>query len=292
MNLRDPVGTGIPVPALESSVAEIFAAFGIPAEGAQLAARALVAAELEGHAAYGLRLVPAFAARLGAGSITTHAEPEVVHDGGSSLVLDGRNALGHLTADWALPMAIERARSHGVACVAIRNSTHFGRPAFWARQVAEAGVVGLIMTNSPARPACALAVPVRDAAPVLVDVTEPSGDMDPVAAVAALLVPDGGPAAVALATTVDLLCSALSGGAFGREVAPLHGDPQAPQRASHLFLAFDPARFGAANLAERMAQLAPAQAPEAPQRDQCFVPPEVLAQLRECAAKVMRASPP
>lgn len=332
--------------AVVNYVAEIFIKLGVPAESAHIAADAIVAADVEGIPSHGVMLVPMYVDRMVAGSVSTKTEPTVVHDGGSALVLDAGNALGQLTADWAIPMVIERARAHGLACVAVRNGFHFGTAGFWARQITEAGLVGVAMCNTrPLMPApggaervvgnnpIAIALPSNDGSIFVVDMATSATAMgkirlaesagkpipegwaadaegrpttDPAAAIKGMLLPAAGPKGFGLAVAIDLLCGGLSGGAIGDEVAPLYGDPAMPYRCSHLFLAIDPARFGIHNMGARVegfanrirnARRAPGTeriyapgdlepARRAANADECPLPPDVLAKLKECAAKV------
>ena len=129
---------------------------------------------------------------------------------------------------------------------------------------------------------------------------------DASAAIKGMLLPAAGPKGFGLAAAIDLLCGGLSGGAIGDEVAPLYGDPATPYRCSHLFIAIDPARFGISNFEERTAKFANRirnakrapgteriyapgdleRARRAEHADECPLPPEVLAKLKECAVKV------
>jgi LDH2 family malate/lactate/ureidoglycolate dehydrogenase len=281
---------------VESFVADIFVMLGVPPVSAHLAARAIVAADVEGIPSHGVMLVPMYVDRMLAGSVSTNTEPTVIHDGGSAMVMDADNALGQLTSDWAVPMVVERARQHGLAAVAVRNGFHFGTAGYWARQIAEVGLVGIVMCNTrPLMPApgatervvgnnpLAIALPSNDESIFVVDMATSATAMgkirlaeaegmpipegwaadaqgrpttNPAAAIKGMLLPAAGPKGFGLAVAIDLLCGGLSGGAVGDEVAPLYGDAAEPYRCSHLFLALDPARFGIDDLGARVAQSA------------------------------------
>jgi LDH2 family malate/lactate/ureidoglycolate dehydrogenase len=309
--------------ALKCFVAEIFARLGVPAEAARMSAAALVAADVEGLSSHGVMLVPVYVERMLAGSVSVETDPTVVHDGGSAIVLDAGNSMGQLSSDWAMPMVSERAREHGLACIAaciaVRNGGHFGTAAFWARQIAESGLIGIVMSNS--RPlkrapggaesltgnnALAIAFPSTDPHPFVMDLEPNAAASDPAAAIAGLLVPNIGAKGFGLAAAIDLLCGGLSGGALGPEVGSFSGDPAKPYGASHLFMAIDPARFGVADLGKRVAQFANRiraskrapgveriyapgdreRARRAENGDECLLPPDLVAKLKECGAKV------
>jgi LDH2 family malate/lactate/ureidoglycolate dehydrogenase len=303
MNLETPARMSLSATrteTLKGFVTEIFTKLGVPAEAARLSAAALVAADVEGMSSHGVALVPMYVERILAGSVSTATEPTVVHDGGSAIVLDAGNTLGQLSSDWALPMVSERAREHGLACIAVRNGSHFGTAAFWARQIAESGLVGIVMCNSrPLKPppggaerltgnnALAIALPSRDPHPLVAEFEAAATPADPAAAVAALLLANSRARGFGLAPAIDLLCGGLSGGAIGPEVGAFNGDPAVPYRASHLFVAIDPVRFGISDLDARVAQFAERiRSPRRAGGDECLLPPGLLAKLRDCGAKV------
>jgi LDH2 family malate/lactate/ureidoglycolate dehydrogenase len=322
MNLEMPAGMSLSAmrtEALVSFVAEIFVKLGVRADGARLTAEAIVAADVEGMPSHGVMQVPVYVERMLAGTVSAETEPKVIHDGGSAIVLDAGNALGQLSSDWAIPMVIERAREHGLACIAVRNGFHFGTAGFWARQIAEAGLVGIVMCNSRPLKAppggterltgnnpLAIALPSSDPHPFVVDpgAGAPAAT-DPVTAIAGMLLPGAGARGFGLAAAIDLLCGGLSGGAIGPEIGPLNGDAAKPYQCSHLFLALDPVRFGIQDLDKRVAEFserirtskraagverihAPGDLQHARRAnsDECPLAPELLARLRECAAKV------
>ena len=322
MNLETPAGMSLSATrteALKCFVAEVFTRLGVPAEAARMSAAALVAADVEGMPSHGVVLVPMYVERMLAGSVSIETDPTVVHDGGSAIVLDAGNSMGQLSSDWAIPMVSERAREHGLACIAVRNGAHFGTAAFWARQIAEAGLVGIVMSNSrplKAAPggaerltgnnALAIALPSTDPHPFVMDLEADAAAGDAATAIAGLLLPTMGAKRFGLAAAIDLLCGGLSGGALGPEVGSFSGDPATPYGASHLFMAIDPTRFGVVDLGTRVAWFAERirnsrrapgveriyapgdreRARRADNGEECLLPPELVAKLKECGAKV------
>src|SRR5580765_4643627 len=235
MNLETPAGMSLSATRTESLkglVAEIFAGLGVPAEAARLTAAALVAADVEGMSSHGVALVPTYVERMLAGSVSSETEPTVMHDAGSTIVLDACHILGPLSSDWTLPMASERAREHGLACVTVRNASHFGNAAFWARQIAEGGLIGIVMCNSHPSKAppggverltgansLAIALPSTDSHPFVVELDPGGAPADAAAATAAMLVPGAAAKGSGLAAAIDLLCGGRSGPRSARSTA-------------------------------------------------------------------------
>jgi LDH2 family malate/lactate/ureidoglycolate dehydrogenase len=66
-------------------------------------------------------------------------------------VIDGGDAMGQVLTDFAIKDAIRRAKAHGIAAVALRNSNHFGTALYYTLQAARADCVAFLSTNaSPA----------------------------------------------------------------------------------------------------------------------------------------------
>jgi LDH2 family malate/lactate/ureidoglycolate dehydrogenase len=273
----------VPVESLRTLAVDLLGAAGVPADAAGIVADGLIAADVEGLPSHGLMLLTMYLDRLAGGSVSANAHGRIVSDNGGSIVIDAENGLGQVTSERAVALAIERARQHGIAAVAVRNAFHFGAAGRWARMIAEAGCVGVALSNTrPLMPApggadrvvgnnpVAIAVPAAGAAPVVVDLALSAGVMgrirlaeadggsipegwatdadglpttDPAAAIRGMLLPAGGPKGFALAAMIDILCGGLSSGAIGNDVRPLYGDPALPYRCSHFFLAIDIARF-------------------------------------------------
>jgi LDH2 family malate/lactate/ureidoglycolate dehydrogenase len=98
-------------------------------------------------------------------------------------LVDGDNALGHLVMKRAAELAIEKARTAGVAWVGARRSNHAGPASLYARMPLAADMVGLyfavgnanhlppwggldmLLSTNP----IAAAIPARDEAPVVLD---------------------------------------------------------------------------------------------------------------------------
>ncbi|AMN41220.1 Ldh family oxidoreductase [Rhodoplanes sp. Z2-YC6860] len=270
--------------ALAGLVRRIFVAAGLAEPAAQTVADGLVDADLEGLASHGVMLVDLYVDRIQAGSVSTADAGTVVSDRSVAVVLDAGNALGHLTGDQAIGLAIERAHRLGAGIVAVRHGFHFGTARRYAVRAAEAGCIGIVGCNTrPLMPApggaervvgnnpLAIAVPTDGAIPLVLDMATSEAAMgkirmaakqskpipagwavdaqgspttDPETAIAGMLLPTGGPKGFGLSLLIDLICGLLSGGATGRDVQPLYGDFARPYDCSHIFIAVDVAHFG------------------------------------------------
>ena len=123
----------------------------MPPDDARLVADTLVQADLWGHQSHGVLRLPWYLARLKAGVCTAVAAPTFVVDAGAVAVIDGGDAMGQVLTAHAMRDAIRRAKAHGIAAVALRNSNHFGTALYFTLTAARAGCVAFLSTNaSPA----------------------------------------------------------------------------------------------------------------------------------------------
>lgn len=109
----------------------------------------LVAADLRGIESHGIaRLDHFYVARIEAGVVVPQPRYEVVRETQTQYLLDAGNGLGHPAGKRAMEAAIEKAREHGVAWAAVRNSNHYGIAAYYAMMALEHDMIGFSMTNS------------------------------------------------------------------------------------------------------------------------------------------------
>ena len=114
------------------------------------AARALVAADSEGLATHGVSRVALYAQHVREKRVDGKAKPRIVKRKGATCLVDARNGLAYEASAIAVQQAIERAKRYGVAFSGVTNSHHFGAAGYHLAPVAQAGLVGLAFTNSPA----------------------------------------------------------------------------------------------------------------------------------------------
>jgi len=149
---------------------------------AEAAARHLVRAEAQGLPTHGLSRVPFYCGMLRGGRADGAAQPVMVAERAGACLIDNRDGLPYVSAQWAVEEAIQRARRNGIAFAGIRNSGHVGVLGIHVEAIAQAGIVGFGFTNSPAamppwggkKPLfgtnpMAAAFPRRGKAPIIVD---------------------------------------------------------------------------------------------------------------------------
>ena len=117
---------------------------------AEAAARHLVRAEEQGLPTHGMSRVPFYCSMLRKGRADGAAQPAMAADKAAVCLIDNRDGLPYVSAQWAIEEVIQRARRSGIGFAGIRNSGHVGVLGIHLLPVAEAGLVGFAFTNSPA----------------------------------------------------------------------------------------------------------------------------------------------
>lgn len=161
---------------LIATVAALFEGVGVASVAARTVAEALVDSDMRGMPSHGVMLVPMYLERLRAGSVSRSEQAEVVVEHGAVTVLDARHALGQLTGDQGMRLAIARAREYGAGVTVARHAFHFGGAYRYALAAARAGCIGIAAANTrPLMPAPGGAEAVVGNNPVAVAVPAPVG---------------------------------------------------------------------------------------------------------------------
>lgn len=172
-------GVVVPVERLHSFYRAVFGALGLSPEHARVCADGLAHADLAGIPTHGAASLDRLYVRmLRDGLVDATAVPHLLHDRGAVALVDGGNAVGFVAAEFATRQAMDRASRYGVGAVAVRNSSHCGAMGHYSALAAQAGMVGVAMTNLGAQ---ALVLPPDGAGPLLgtnaVAAAAPTGQM-------------------------------------------------------------------------------------------------------------------
>jgi len=246
-------------------------------------AELLVETSLLGFDTHGIRMLDRYVKHIQAGGINLGAKPRTIDDAGSCVRLDGQAGLGHIAADEATGIAIERARQYGIACVTLRNCNHVGACGVYARQAAAQDCIGICSVVSRAGIApwggkqallglnvVAIAAPIAGKADFLLDIAMSRTAMgritralnlgqsipdkwaldvdgnptaDPIEAKRGTLVPIGEHKGYGLAMAVEMLVVLLGGGEFGHQVTSWIQQPEESMGQSFMAIAIDIRRF-------------------------------------------------
>ncbi len=139
--------TTVGVDTLRGFIAGIFTAAGCSGEEAGRIGHHLVSANLAGHDSHGVIRVPRYVQWLDEGKVHAGQTLTVVTESATHAVVDGNQGFGQTIGPLAVDLGIGKARTAGLAVVALRNSGHIGRVGDWAERAAEAGLVSIHFVN-------------------------------------------------------------------------------------------------------------------------------------------------
>ena len=241
---------------------------------------ALILAEAQGLASHGISRVPMYLAHVTHGRVNPNAVPVIQQQSASAALINADNGFAFPACNQAIKLAIQKASETGIAVGAVTNSHHFGVAGNHLRAIADAGLVGWAMGNSPAampawggkraifgtNPIAAI-FPRTNADPILIDLSLsevargkimvaakngtpiPQGwaldaqgnpTTDAKAALAGMMLPMGGVKGAMLAMVVEIMVTALTGAQFGAEADSFFVDAGNQPRLGQLFLVINP----------------------------------------------------
>lgn len=132
----------------------VLSGLGVPDWDARIAADVLVDSSLRGIDTHGVEKMLMYAQLYHEGALEADPPMQFEDQGGAVANIDAGFGLGFVPTVRAADLAVAKARDHGVGAIGVRNSGHFGAGGYYARRIAESGLVGFVSTNArPLMPA-------------------------------------------------------------------------------------------------------------------------------------------
>ena len=128
---------------LKAFIREALTQLGLPKADAATVAALMAEADLQGSDGHGVTRLPQYARRIKAGGFNVRPEIRVVHEHISTAVVNGDNGMGHLVMKRAAEIAIEKARTSGIAWVNSQFSNHAGPASLYATMPLAHDMIGL-----------------------------------------------------------------------------------------------------------------------------------------------------
>ena len=142
--------TNISINAALDLVRQAFVASGLNEQAAQSVARALVMAEAEGQVGHGFSRVGDYIAQMKSGKINANATPIVVSQSPSYLHVSADNGFAYPALDYAIDQAVVMSEQTGCVAIAVSQSNHCGTLASHVEKLADQGLIGIMVANTPA----------------------------------------------------------------------------------------------------------------------------------------------
>lgn len=134
--------------ALRAYSAAILRGAGMSAEGADTAATVLVTSDARGIESHGVARLPQYVKLIDAGALDPAGEPSVERESATTALVNAHNGMGQVAGDFAMRLAIAKARDHDLGAVTIHNSNHYGIAGYYAMLALDHDLIGLSLTNS------------------------------------------------------------------------------------------------------------------------------------------------
>jgi len=129
--------------ALRDFIGACLQRLGLPDPDALTVASLMAEADLQGSDGHGVIRLPHYARRIRAGGIKLRPDIRVLEERPGMALIDGDNAMGHLVMARAAELAVDKARTAGVAWVGARMSNHAGPASLYARKVLAHDMIGI-----------------------------------------------------------------------------------------------------------------------------------------------------
>ena len=134
--------------ALRACMERIFEKEGFSSEDARAIADVLMQADLFGIESHGAQRLMYYHRNIRSGSVNVSAKPEVLRETPVSALIDGHFGMGTLVAQFAMRMAIEKAKQSGVGMAVVRDSSHYGIAGYYTLMAEREGLAAFSMTNT------------------------------------------------------------------------------------------------------------------------------------------------
>ena len=118
-------------------------ALGVPPRDAAIIGHLMAEADLQGSDGHGVFRLPQYARRIRAGGVNVRPDIRVVEERAAMAVIDGDNGMGHLVMKRCAEIAIEKARTSGIAWVNSQFSNHAGPASLYATMPLKHDMIGL-----------------------------------------------------------------------------------------------------------------------------------------------------
>jgi L-2-hydroxycarboxylate dehydrogenase (NAD+) len=128
---------------LKSFIGEALTKLGLPGSDAITVATLMAEADLQGSDGHGVTRLPQYARRIKAGGFNVRPDIQVVREQAGTALLNGDNGMGHLVMKRAAEIAIDKARTTGIAWVSSQFSNHAGPASLYARMPLKHDMIGL-----------------------------------------------------------------------------------------------------------------------------------------------------
>ncbi len=127
---------------------KVFLTIGCSENEAAISAKNLLIADLRGVDSHGIARLEGYVRLWESSRINVNPRLSIIHETPSTGTVDADAALGLVAGEFAMNLAIEKAKQVGSGWIAVKNSNHFGIAGNYAMMAMEHNMIGMVMTNA------------------------------------------------------------------------------------------------------------------------------------------------
>ena len=131
----------------EILISEIFEKKGCIKEEANLISKRLCLSNLKGHDSHGIVRVPRYCDWVDQGKVFPNKQHSLILDSGALALIDANQGFGQIMGEKSVQEGTNRAKTHGIALIGLKNSGHLGRIGDWSELAADKNCVSLHFVN-------------------------------------------------------------------------------------------------------------------------------------------------
>jgi len=114
---------------------------------ARIMCNILLSADKRGHYSHGFNRLDIYYNDIANGIVKPNNEPVILNETTAAALVDGRDGLGGVVAEFSMDLAIKKAKASGIGWVTAKNSNHYGIAGHYAMMAEKVGLCGVSMTN-------------------------------------------------------------------------------------------------------------------------------------------------
>lgn len=138
----------IPYDKMKSEFKRVLISRGFEPEAAEIASSIITDNSCDGVYSHGLNRFPSLVKAIDEGLIKPGVRPVKLNSMGALEQWDGQLGFGPINASIAMDRAVELAGQYGIGCIALKNTNHWLRGGTYGLRAANAGCIGICMTNT------------------------------------------------------------------------------------------------------------------------------------------------
>ncbi len=122
---------------------------GLSEEDSRIVIDTMLEADMAGISSHGICMLPTYIDKIENGYFSMEF-PAIIKSTESFAVVDARNTIGVISANYCTKLVGKRAKKAGMYTVFSRNCNTFGTASYFTNKLAEDGLIGIVFSNFPA----------------------------------------------------------------------------------------------------------------------------------------------